>query len=451
MVVGSHTPTSASASAAPGGSFANPVSSIQNSEFKIHNSRDIAVSACNLSKVYHVRSAPESRWLSLLLPRHISRANRLDHWVLRDVSFDVPRGHKLAIVGENGAGKSTLLKIIARLIQPTSGEVTVNGSVLPLLELGAGFHPDLTGYENVFLQGAVLGLSRDEIRRRLKDIILFSGLADFMDTPVKYYSAGMFVRLGFSVAIHCNPDVLLVDEILAVGDADFQDKSFHKMMEFVGAGRTLILVSHSIFAIKEICDEAIWLDGGRIRAAGRAREVAEAYMHWCHDRALPFEASRQRGLVSALPQAPTPHSCRIVGARFLNSNGAPCEKVVSKNPLVIEIQCEADGEITDVGCRVVFRSKKDTPILQIDSLSQGKAFELPRGRSTICASVGSLVARQATYDMEMFVLYKPAGFAAATLASTRSRLSVVNRDGIQTNYFLDLHWDFELEPHKSPS
>ena len=184
---------------------------------------DLAVSVRRLSKVYRVRSAPEKRWVSLVLPRYVSPANRLDHWVLRDISFDLPRGRKLAIVGENGSGKSTLLKMVAGLIRPTSGEVAINGSVLPLLELGAGFHPDLTGYENVFLQGSVFGLSRDEIRSRLGDIVAFSGLGEFMDAPVKYYSSGMFVRLGFSVAIHCHPDILLLDEILAVGDAFFQD------------------------------------------------------------------------------------------------------------------------------------------------------------------------------------------------------------------------------------
>jgi ABC-type polysaccharide/polyol phosphate transport system ATPase subunit len=445
MAVGSHTSTSGGAPATPSAPSANPASPIQNSEFITHNSKSLAVSARNLSKLYQVRSAPEPRWLNLLLPRYISPANRLDHWVLRDISFDVARGRKLAIIGENGAGKSTVLKIIARLIEPTSGEVAVNGSVLPLLELGAGFHPDLTGYENVFLQGAVMGLSRDEIRRRLGEIVAFSGLADFMDTPVKYYSAGMFVRLGFSVAIHCNPDILLVDEILAVGDADFQDKSFHKMMEFVGAGRTLILVSHSIFAIREICDEAIWLDEGRIRAAGPARAVAEAYMHWCHDRAKPFEASRREGRARALPPAPASAACRIAAVRFGDSNGTPCEKVTSLDPLVIEIECEADGDIGDVGCRVVFRAKKDTAILQADSLSQGAALALPRGQSTIRVAIASLVAKQAAYDVEVFLFHRPLGFAPTVLAQSRSRLSVANRDGVQTNYFLDLSWGFEVE------
>lgn len=405
----------------------------------------LAIAVHHLSKCYRVRSAPERRWTSLLLPRYISPANRLDHWVLRDVSFDLRQGRKLALVGENGSGKSTLLKLVARLIQPTGGEVVVNGSVLPLLELGAGFHPDLTGYENVFLQGAVLGLSRDEIRSQLGDIVAFSGLADFMETPVKYYSAGMFVRLGFSVAIHCNPDILLVDEILAVGDTDFQDKSFRRMMEFVGEGRTLILVSHNLFAVREICDEAIWLDEGRIRASGGARDVVGAYMHWNHDRTQPFEANKQREFVSRQPPPPASPACRIVGVRLLDSRGQACEEILSKDPLLIEIGCEADEEIADVGCRVLLRSKKDTPILQIDSLSQGAAFVLPRGRSTIRVAVRSLIAKEATYDVEALLFYRPAGCAAATLASARSRLAVTNRDGVRTSYCLDIDWRFELE------
>lgn len=406
---------------------------------------DAAISVRHLSKLYRVRSGPERRWLNLLLPRYVSPTNRLNHWALHDVSFDVPRGCKLALIGENGSGKSTLLKLIARLIRPTSGEVAVNGSVLPLLELGAGFHPDLTGHENVFLQGAVMGLSRNEIRRRLKNIVTFADLGGFMDTPVKYYSAGMFVRLGFSVAIHCNPDILLVDEILAVGDADFQDKSFHKMMEFVGEGRTLVLVSHNLFAVKEICDEAIWLDAGRIRASGRAREVADAYMIWSHDRTKPFEESWRRDRGSSQQPATAPHKCQMVAVRLLDPNGAPCEQIVSKDPLLVEIECEADGEITDVGCRLIFRAKKDTAILQIDSLLQGVALTLPRGRSTIRVAVGSLVAKQADYDVEVVLFHKPAGFSAATLARTQSRLGVVNPDGVQTNYFFDLRWGFELQ------
>jgi len=403
-----------------------------------------AVSIRNVSKRYRIRSAPENRLVSLLFPRYISPSHRLDQWALRDVSFDIPRGRKLALIGENGSGKSTLLKLIARLIKPTSGEIVVNGSVLPLLELGAGFHPELTGYENVFLQGAVLGLSRDEIRARLGDIVAFSGLEDFMESPVKYYSTGMFVRLGFSVAIHCNPDILLLDEILAVGDADFQDKSFHKMMEFVGTGRTLILVSHNLFAVKEICEEAIWLDDGRIRASGPAREIVQAYMEWASERIKPFEENAKRYRSARWEPPPKVPKCRIRSLRLLDSAGNECAEVLSRDPMAIEIECDSECDIADVDCRIVFRSKRDTPILQADSFVEGERLSLPAGRSVIRVSVGYLVAKQALYDVEAILYYKPPDYSPATLDTARTRLRVRNPDGIQTNYYLDSEWRFEL-------
>ena len=403
-----------------------------------------AVSVRNVSKCYRVRSGPESYWVSLLLPRHISPANRVDHWVLRDVSFDLPRGRRLALVGENGSGKSTLLKLIAGLIEPTSGEIVVNGSVLPLLELGAGFHPDLTGYENTFLQGAILGLSREEVRARLGDIVAFADLGDFMETPVKYYSSGMRVRLGFSVAIHCNPDILLLDEILAVGDADFQDKSFHKMMEFVGEGRSLILVSHSVFAVKEICDEALWLDDGRIRAAGPARGVIEAYLDWNRERIRPFEAAARADRKVLRPAPPSIPRARIAAVKILDPRPDSREPFVSQNPLRIEIDCEAETEVPDAGCRVVLYARKGTAILEINSFAQGTSFVLPPGTSTFRIDVDSFAAKQADYDVVVILCCQPPGHTVAEIDRRRSRLSVINRDGMATNYFLHADWRVQV-------
>ncbi|MCX8038679.1 MAG: polysaccharide ABC transporter ATP-binding protein [Candidatus Sumerlaeia bacterium] len=364
---------------------------------------------------------------------------------LRDVSFEVPRGRKLGLIGENGSGKSTLLKIIAGLVKPTSGGVTIQGNVLPLLELGAGFHPELSGWENVFLQGAVLGLSREQVRERLPEIVAFAELADFMDTPVKYYSAGMFVRLAFSVAIHCNPDILLVDEILSVGDPAFQEKSFHKMMEFVGGGRTLILVSHSLYAVREICDEALWLDEGRIREQGPARDVIHSYIVWNHERMKQFDSRKIEDRVCRLPAPPTAPSCRIVAIRFLDSTGAPCSRALSGGPLQIELDCACEEAIADAGCRIVWRSRHDTAILQFDSLAQGRSLHLPRGASVLRIGVESLAVRQAAYDVEAQLFYRPPGCAAAMLAEARSRLDVANPDGVATNYFLNVDWRFEVE------
>jgi ABC-type polysaccharide/polyol phosphate transport system ATPase subunit len=340
--------------------------------------------------------------------------------------------------------------MIAGLIEPTRGEVVANGVVMPLLELGAGFHPELTGYENVFLQGSVLGLPRDEIRRKLGEIVAFAELGDFMETPVKYYSSGMFARLAFSVAIHCDPEILLVDEILAVGDADFQDKSFHKMLEFVGTGRTLIVVSHSLMALKEICDEAIWLEEGAIRKAGPARDVIDAYFDWSYDRAQPFLAGKRAEQTVERPVPPPVAACRIVELRVFDDTGARSEQVESRSPCTIEIDCDADGEVADVGCRIVFRARKDTGIAEMDSFAQDETFVLPRGRSTLRVAVDSLAVMQGTYDLEGVLFHGPAGCAAATLDRARTRLEVVNRDGAKTNYFLHTNWQFDVKEPSDP-
>ncbi|MBQ2249480.1 MAG: ABC transporter ATP-binding protein [Clostridia bacterium] len=198
-------------------------------------------------------------------------------FALSDVSFSVGRGEVLGIVGSNGAGKSTLLKVIAGILTPTSGELRVKGRVVPMLELGSGFDDDLTGRENIFLNGAILGYSEQFLRERFDEIVEFSGLYDFLDVPVRNYSSGMVMRLAFSIASMVEPDVLIVDEILAVGDARFQEKSYTRMLELMHRGTTVLLVSHDLGQIRRLCDRVLWLDGGRVRRIGDTQEVCDAY------------------------------------------------------------------------------------------------------------------------------------------------------------------------------
>jgi len=198
-------------------------------------------------------------------------------WALRDVSFEVPRGRSLGIVGDNGSGKSTLLKILTRTMLPTRGTVQVRGHVSALIELGAGFHPDFTGRENVFMNGSILGLTRREIQAKLPEIVDFAELWDFIDTPVKYYSSGMNARLGFSVATAVHPEILIVDEVLAVGDEAFQRKCMNKILDMKRTGVSILLVSHVLDSIRELMDEAIWLDHGEIRAYGAPDDVITQY------------------------------------------------------------------------------------------------------------------------------------------------------------------------------
>jgi ABC-type polysaccharide/polyol phosphate transport system ATPase subunit len=208
------------------------------------------------------------------------RDARQDVWAVRDLSLTLRRGESLGLVGRNGAGKTTTLRLLAGITRPTRGRLRTHGRVASLLNVGAGFHPELSGRENVLLNGVILGLSRAEVRQRYDAIVEFAGLADaFMDTPVKRYSSGMYARLAFAVAAHVDPDVLLVDEVLSVGDAAFQDRSLKRMLEFRDQGRAaLVFVSHNLAAIELMCKQAVWLDGGRVRAAGLTSDVLSAYL-----------------------------------------------------------------------------------------------------------------------------------------------------------------------------
>jgi ABC-type polysaccharide/polyol phosphate transport system ATPase subunit len=209
------------------------------------------------------------------LTRHLKREEAIV--ALDGIDFTVGPGEAFGVVGGNGSGKSTLLKLVAGMLQPSSGKIQVAGRVAAMIELGAGFHPEISGRENVFINGAVLGLSRREIQRRYADIVEFSGLDGFMEEPVKNYSSGMYVRLGFAVAIHTDPDVLLVDEVLAVGDEAFAHRCLRRIEEFLATGRTLLFVSHSLDLVEGICDRVLWLEGGRQRLVGEPRRVIDAY------------------------------------------------------------------------------------------------------------------------------------------------------------------------------
>lgn len=206
-----------------------------------------------------------------------ARSDEKQVWALRDVSFEVHHGHVVGLIGRNGAGKSTLLKILSRITRPTEGYAEVHGKVGSLLEVGTGFHPELTGRENVYLNGAILGMRKREIDRKFDEIVAFAETSRFIDTPIKYYSSGMQVRLAFAVAAHLEPEILLIDEVLAVGDAAFQKKCLGKMEDAAGEGRTVFFVSHNMHAVASLCDSAIWLESGRVRSIGPASEQVAKY------------------------------------------------------------------------------------------------------------------------------------------------------------------------------
>lgn len=227
----------------------------------------------NVSKQYHKgKLLLKEALLDVFKP-----AKQETFWALRDINFEVKPGEVLGVIGPNGSGKSTLLKLLAGVSFPTKGKVRVKGRIAPLIELGAGFHFELTGRENIYINGTILGLSKKEIDERIEEIVDFAELKDFIDTPVKHYSSGMFMRLGFSVAVHVEPDILLVDEILAVGDAHFQQKSFAKMKEFRDKGVTMVIVSHAKESIQTFCDKGLYVSYGEQKFFGTITEAIDKY------------------------------------------------------------------------------------------------------------------------------------------------------------------------------
>ncbi len=240
------------------------------------DTRPTVVSISNVSKKFVIRKDNSLKERLVTLGR-AGRRHSEEFWALKDVSLDIPAGSTIGLLGPNGSGKSTLLKAIGGIIEPTKGTITRRGRLAALLELGAGFHPDLTGRENVFLNASILGLSQAETEDKFDDILTFSGIGDFIDTQVKFYSSGMYVRLAFAVAIHTDPDVLLVDEVLAVGDEAFQRKCLDKIREFQQQGRTIILVSHSLGQVQELCDQAVVLSRGEVKFQGSAADAVKNF------------------------------------------------------------------------------------------------------------------------------------------------------------------------------
>lgn len=258
---------------------------------------DIAIKVENVSKLYHIGakssgSLIESINNSLYKINPFKRKPSIDEtefWALKDLSFEIKKGDVVGVIGKNGAGKSTLLKILSRITEPTHGKIEINGRVASLLEVGTGFHPELSGRENIFLNGSILGMTKREIQSKFDEIVDFSGIEKFIDTPVKHYSSGMYVRLAFSVAAHLEPEVLIIDEVLAVGDAEFQKKCLGKMQDVAGHGRTVLFVSHNMAPIRNLCNSGILLSNGHIASIGNIDKVIDEYEHKYFSKTNTFE------------------------------------------------------------------------------------------------------------------------------------------------------------------
>jgi lipopolysaccharide transport system ATP-binding protein len=303
-------------------------------------SSEIAIRAENIGKRYRIGATQGiGRYRSLrediaglaTVRRRKAEGAKRDFWALKDVSFEIKRGETVGIIGRNGAGKSTMLKILARITPPTSGRGETVGRVGSLLEVGTGFHPELSGRENIQLSAAIMGMRKSEVVSRFDDIVEFSGVAKFLDTPVKRYSSGMYMRLAFSVAAHLEPEILLIDEVLAVGDAEFQKKCLGKMEDLSGTGRTVLFVSHSMPSVLRLCPRVILLDGGHLTADGSGSQVVRSYL----DTGTGSSAARSWASPEA---APGDDRIRLKAIRVLTESGSPAIEHDIRRPLSIEVE-----------------------------------------------------------------------------------------------------------------
>ena len=292
----------------------------------------------HVSKRYRIRQADTDNGSSLLGKLKSLRGRKTDFWAVRDVSFEVQRGEALGIIGHNGAGKSTILKLLSNITTPTSGEITINGRLAALIEVGSGFHPELSGRENIFLNGSILGMTRREIAKKLDDIIEFAGVRDFIDTPVKRYSSGMYVRLGFSIAAHLDPDILLLDEVLAVGDAAFQAKCLQRIKDLEKRGTTVVFISHDLAAVERLCDRVLLMKRGQIAMSGPASEIVAAYQS---DATLSSES------VEAHKKGET-NEVEIQTLSFCDALGNPQPVFKTGEPLLARIAFKANEPVTDL-------------------------------------------------------------------------------------------------------
>ena len=319
------------------------------------------------------------------------RARYDEFWALKGVDFEIPFGSTFGIIGSNGSGKSTLLKCLAGILSPDKGSVSCNGRMAALLELGAGFHPDLSGRENIYLNGAILGMTRSEIDRKLEEIIDFSGLDKFVDTPVKNYSSGMVVRLGFAIATNVDPEILIIDEVLAVGDESFQHRCQEKIETFRQEGRTIILVSHGLIQVAQLCSTVAWLEKGVIQEIGPSYEVIGKYAGQSHDAAPKGEGEIGERWGS--------HEAEITRAEFVNADGVPIRVLKTGEPISLQIDYTAHMPIKEPVFGIRFTHLHGTTVWGSNTKRMGFQPATLNNSGTITLNIPELPILAGTYDL----------------------------------------------------
>lgn len=339
-----------------------------------------------------------------LFKRKEQDAEARELWALRDVSLTIAEGEAVGLIGHNGAGKSTLLKILSRITEPTSGRILLHGRVASLLEVGTGFHPELTGRENVFLNGAILGMTRAEIRKNFDAIVAFAGIERFLETPVKRYSSGMYVRLAFAVAAHLTPEVLLVDEVLAVGDMEFQRRCLGRMNEVARSGRTVVFVSHNLASIESLCPRSILMSGGRVAADGRTRDVLGQYVTQRGGESMfdlrGFSERDGSGRVT------------ITSVEVLKTDGTAADTVEFREPFRLRLHYEAREPIGGAAAGFALLTQQNERVFLAESIDRGVTFDLEQGTGVMECSADAPNVLPGTYRFEVWISDIP-GFSFA--------------------------------------
>lgn len=352
-----------------------------------------AVSVQGVSKRYRLYHERNQTLKGTLLQR--KRVEFEEFWALRDVSLEVPKGGTFGLIGENGSGKSTLLKCMARILTPNDGTIVVDGKMSALLELGAGFHPELSGRENVFLNGSILGLSRRQIEGRFDEIVEFAGLENFIDTPVKNYSSGMYVRLGFSVAINVDPDVLLVDEVLAVGDEQFQRKCSEKFAELKQSGKTIVIVSHALGAVRTLCDQVALLEHGNLKAIGDPGQVINTYLDEIHkDRVPDGDLGTRWGSGEG----------RIEHIEIVDSHGAPATRISTGDAITVRLRYNAAQPIQKPVFTIAVFTLEGVQVTGPNTRDADMVPDRIHGTGTVELRIDRLLLLPGTYDLTVSLL-----------------------------------------------
>jgi ABC-type polysaccharide/polyol phosphate transport system ATPase subunit len=331
----------------------------------------------HVSKKYRVRQRSEDGVARNRILRKLQslRGRAEDFWAVHDVSFEVKRGEALGIIGHNGAGKSTILKLLSNITAPSSGEIMINGRLSALIEVGSGFHPELTGRENIYLNGSILGMTRRQITDRLDSIVDFAGVRQFLDTPVKRYSSGMYVRLGFSIAAHLDPDILLLDEVLAVGDAAFQEKCLTRISEMKENGTTIVFISHDLGAVERLCDRVLLMQRGEIVASGEPREIVAQYQ----TVAAAFKSPSS----DKEPMANQEKLAEVRALTFQDASGREADILHTGHPFTAHLDFMSHAHLEDVVFEVFFYSADGEQHCQCTTEVSGERIDLEPGAGAI--------------------------------------------------------------------